>query len=320
MESLLALAVETVPRALGLCDRDPASATAGSCDRAYWHYRLLDVSNARYQEAGFLFALAYDTAAQGNPFHQRQKMADWSRLVWRFWLRQRNADGSLAEVYPNERSFCASSFSAAAFVESVMLLGGAAEWRRELAEARPTFLWLSRNENPAVANQMAASWSALDGYARLVDDPEIRVAAAARRTRVLKDQRGDGALLEYGGLDVGYQTVTMSTLIGVLERDPTDTELRRAIVSAANAIRPLIAADGSVDPARNSRGTQYLYPYALAHLQDSALGCILAGIEARTVLRPTWLDDRYCHALAADYFLAYRRSGHGHDTAKADRL
>ena len=112
MESLLALAVETVPRVLGLCNRDETSATGGCCDRNYWHYRLLDVANARYQEAGHLFALAYDTSAPRNPFYRRQRIADWARLSWRFWLDQRNSDGSLAEVYPNERSFCATSFSA----------------------------------------------------------------------------------------------------------------------------------------------------------------------------------------------------------------
>ena len=306
MGPLLTLAVETVPRALGFCDRIADSATAGCCDRHYWHYRLTDVANTRYQEVGLLLALAYATMAPDNPFAQRQKMADWSRLSWRFWLRRQNGDGSVPEVYPNERSFCATAFTAAAFVETVVLLGGPAEWRRELAEARAVFAWLARNENPDVANQMAASWSALDGYARLMQDDDIATAAAARRRRVLKGQRGDGAFLEYGGLDVGYQTVTMSTLVRILQRDPEDGELRAALEMAEKAVRPLLRADGDVDASRNSRATQYIYPSALKYLNSDLLPQIVTGLQSGVVLRPTWLDDRYCHALAADYFYACR--------------
>lgn len=306
MGPLLTLAVETVPRALGFCDRIADSVTAGCCDRNYWHYRLIDMANARYQEVGLLLALAYDTVASDNPFARRQKVAEWSRMVWRHWLRQKNGDGSLAEVYPNERSFCATAFTAAAFVETIELLGGASEWRRELVEARPVFVWLSENENPDVANQMAASWSALDGYARLMQDNELAAAAAARRKQVLKSQSADGGFPEYGGLDVGYQTVTMSTLVRVLQRNPEDADLRAALGRAERAIRPLIGTDGAVDAARNSRATQYIYPSALKYLNSDLLPRIISGLQSDAVLRPTWLDDRYCHALAADYFFACR--------------
>lgn len=306
MGPLLALAVETVPRALGFCDRIAGSVTAGCCDRNHWHYRLIDVANARYQEVGLLLALAYDTAAPDNPFARRPKVADWSRMAWRHWLRQKNGDGSLSEVYPNERSFCATAFTAAGFVETVMLLGGAAEWRRELAEARPVFVWLAGNENPEVANQMAASWSALDGYARLTQDSEVTAAAVARRRQVLTSQTADGAFPEYGGLDVGYQTVTMSTLVRILQRNPEDRELRAALERAEKAVRPLIADDGAVDPAHNSRATQYIYPSALKYLNSDLLPRIVSGLQSGAVLRPTWMDDRYCHALAADYFYACR--------------
>ncbi len=52
-------ALETIPRVLGLCDRQANSATYGCCDRHHWHYRAIDFPNARLQEAGWLFALAY---------------------------------------------------------------------------------------------------------------------------------------------------------------------------------------------------------------------------------------------------------------------
>ncbi|MEW5726254.1 MAG: hypothetical protein AB1918_00370 [Pseudomonadota bacterium] len=318
MERLLALAVETVPRALGLCDRDPGSPSAGCCDRNYWHYRILDVANARFQEMGLLFALAYDTPAPGNPFAGRQRMADWARMVWRFWLRCRNSDGSVTEVYPNERSFCGTSFTAAGFVETVRLLGGAAEWRDELAEARTTFAWLGVNQNPEVGNQMAASWLALEGYARLTGDDAAAGQAARRRRAFLDSQWPDGTLPEYGGLDAGYQTITLSVMASLARLNPADRELAEALRRGGQAIAPRIAADGAMDPAGNSRNTQYLYPHGLAMLGNGLLERVLAGIDARTVLRPTWMDDRYCHALAADYFLAYRELRHADDHAAAN--
>lgn len=319
MRRLLDLAVETVPRMLSLCDRDAASATAGCCDRNYWHYRILDMANARFQEAGLLFALAYLTRDPANPFAGKDKLAQWSRLVWQFWLKRRNRDGSVAEVYPNERSFCATSFTAAGLVETARLLGGAAAWRDELALARTTMDWLDANANPEVGNQMAASWLAMAGHARLTGDSRVAEMAVRRRRLVLDSQWADGTLPEYGGLDAGYQTITLSTLASILAITPEDGDLRDAIRRGIDAIRPRIAADGAMDMAANSRSTQYIYPHALAVTRSDLLDRVLAGIDARTVLRPTWMDDRYCHALAADYLLAYREFAHADDHLAPDR-
>lgn len=319
MRRLLDLAVETVPRLLSLCDRDTASATAGCCDRNYWHYRLLDVANARFQEAGLLFALAYLTPAPGNPFAGKAKLAEWSRLAWHFWLKRRNGDGSVSEVYPNERSFCATSFTAAGLVETARLLGGDGGWSHELAAARSTMNWLDANANPEVGNQMAASWLAMAGHARLTGDAQVAEMAARRRRLVLDSQWPDGTLPEYGGLDAGYQTITLSTLASILAITPEDGELREAIRRGIGAIGPRIAEDGAMDPSANSRSTQYIYPHALAATGSDLLNRVLAGIDARTVLRPTWMDDRYCHALAADYLLAYRSHADADDHLAPDR-
>jgi hypothetical protein len=291
--------------------------TAGCCDRNFWHYRLSDIANARFQEIGLLVALAYVTEAPANPFSGRHRLAELAHWIWRFWLSRRNRDGSSVEVYPNERSFCATSFSASSFVHTVGLLGGAKVWSDELADARSTMTWLDANLEADAANQVAASWLALDGYARLTGDPAI-VQSAERRRRVFLDaQWPDGTLPEYGGLDVGYQTISMSAMASLLALNPGDDELAAALRTAESLIAPRIAADGAVDAGANSRDTQFLYPHALAVLKSPALEGVLTGLDARTVLRPTWMDDRYCHALAADYFLAYRILAHVDDDAAA---
>ncbi|HLF59008.1 MAG TPA: hypothetical protein VI732_05200 [Alphaproteobacteria bacterium] len=299
-------AINTTARVLGLSDRDAASVTYGCCDRNYWHYKIIDVANARFQEAGLLFALAYATEAPGNPFFRKARILEWSRAAWRFWLRQRNRDGSLAEVYPNERSFCATAFSAAAFVESVALLGGAPTWTEELGRAQTTMDWLARNDNPEVGNQMAASLLALTGYARLTGNPNYAAAAGARRKDVLAMAQGDGTLPEYGGRDLGYQTISLAALARVLRIARGDAEIEALVRKGLAPVEAGLDADGRADPAKNSRGTQFIYPSALAALGSPALERVLAGLAKGRILRPVWMDDRYCIAFASDYWLAFQ--------------
>ncbi len=302
-------ALNTTARVLGLADRDAASPTFGCCDRNYWHYKVIDFPNARMQEAGLLFALAYATNAPGNPFFRKARMLEWSRGVWRYWLKQRNRDGSLSEVYPNERSFCATAFSAAGFVESVALLGGAPVWAQELDRAESTMDWLAQNANPEVGNQMAASLHALAGFARLTGDPKYAAAAAARRKDVLAMAREDGTLPEYGERDLGYQSVSLACLARVLRISGNDCGIEQLVRKGLALLEGGLDADGRADPKQSSRGTQFVYPSAFAAFNSPALEKILGGLARGRIQRPVWMDDRYCVAFASDYFLAIREAG-----------
>lgn len=309
---LLGPALNTTARALGLCDRDAASQTFVCCDRNYWHYRTIDFPNARMQEAGLLFALAYATNVAGNPFFRKAHMLEWSRGVWRHWLAQRNRDGSLAEVYPNERSFCATAFSAAAFVESVAALGGAPVWAEELDAAVSTMDWLSGNANPEVGNQMAASLHALAGFARLTGDPKYAAVAAARREKVLAIATDDGTLPEYGGRDLGYQSVSLACLVRVLRISGSDKAVEALLRKGLALLEAGLDADGRADPKQSSRGTQFVYPSALVAFKSPAAEKILGGLARGRILRPLWMDDRYCIPFASDYFFAI------HEAPRAD--
>jgi hypothetical protein len=305
-------ALETVSRVLGLCDRAAGSPTAGCCDRAHWHYRSIDFPNARLQEAGWLFALAYAAPLPGNRFRGQQRLLDWSRQVWRFWLAQRNRDGSVAEAYPNERSFCGTSFSAACFAETVELLGGAARWPDEVADAERTFAWLAAHASPEVGNQMAASLLALTLYARLSGKPEFAAAAHRRRGEMLACAGADGTVREYGGFDAGYQSITMSLLARV-QRLGDDPELARMLDGSEALMRTAVDDLGRTDVGRNCRRTQFLYPYGFASKNSPVTARIMAGLQADAILRPTWMDDRYCIGMAADYLLTAWEASRAND-------
>jgi hypothetical protein len=301
-----ALALQTVPRVLGLCDRRPESRTYGSVDRNYWHYQLIDHSNQRYQEAGLLLALAYVFDDSDNIFFKSQRISEWSRQVWRFWLKNRNRDGSSSETYPFERSFCATAFTTAAFLETVDLLGGVEEWTSELDAVQPTVYWLAKKRNEEVANQMCASLWALAAYAHLMSDLEIRKAAVERTNQIIELSEKKGVLLEYGGFDLGYQSISLSAMVRAQTFGLNEPVFVDLIARAQSVMERYMDPEGKTKPSGNSRGTEYIFPYGLTVRESRIIKQIEAGFKRDTVLNPTWMDDRYCIAFASDYLMAGR--------------
>jgi hypothetical protein len=297
-------ALSVAPRVLGLCDRQDDAPTYGCSDRAYWRYRFMDFPNARFQEAGLLMALAATTEVEGNMFYGQAKLEAWARAAWRFWLSRRNSDGSAQEAYPNERSLCATAFSAAAFVETVRLLGGSAAWGDELAQAENTFVWLSRQAPAGVANQMAAVLWALTGF----DALSGHNLKSQPRARLLGLADKEGVLPEYGGFDAGYQSISMSALARAQTWSDGDDEIDALLRQGETLLARHVDANGFSDPASNSRGTQYIYPSSLAYLKSPVLDRLIRDLEAGSLMRPSWMDDRYCISFAIDFFFAGRES------------
>lgn len=290
-----------MPRVLGLCDRHVGSPTLGCADRYYWHYKLLDIPNARFQEAGLLFGLAWKADLPGNSFFGKQVVLDWARACWNYWLDSRNCGGSVNEVYPFERSFCATSFTAACFAETVALTGGGNVWGEEIRKAAETFSWLSENSNPEVGNQMAASLWALSAYSTITGDAKLLDAAHKRLAEVADLVTLDGVLPEYGGLDVGYQTVSLSALCHAANHLEDSAELADIIARLEARLRQNVGPAGEVDAERNSRKTGYMYPFGLFATGSALLASLGEGIVGDTVITPSWMDDRYCIPLAIDY-------------------
>jgi len=303
------LALDVLPRALGLCDRNAGSTTAGCCDRAFWHYRTTDTPNARTQESGWLFALTFVGRKGCNPYAGKPRLAEWSRQAWRFWLQARNRDGSVCEVYPYERSFCATSFTAAAFLQTVIVLGGPEDWSAELEAARPTLRWLARNAKQQVANQVAASLEALAIYANLTGEPEFHEATERRLAVLLKMRDECGFFSEYGGPDLGYQSITMATLVRTLPYLKNRSDLLPHLRAAARSYLERCDENAVWDPVKNSRRTQFLYPSAFVALCPEFLHRITLGLERGVLLRPSWMDDRYCVPFAIDYLFTSESLG-----------
>jgi hypothetical protein len=294
------IALSQAPRILGFSDRSNGSLTYGCFDRYYWHYRLMDVPNARFQEAVLFLGLLFKYEIPGNIYHGKMRILDWIQAGIDFWSRIRNRDGSLNEVYPYEHSFCATSFSTLAVTETLLLLKG----KISPPILNKTADWLCRNENPDVANQMASSILALYNIYLLTGEESYWDVAERRVKELIHRQDSDGFFPEYGGYDIGYLSLTLSCLVKYSLRSGEEDlipSLRRVI----KFLEDRVEEDGSFDIKGTSRGTQYLYPYGLWVMGSEVAKRHLMGLRRKRVINPMWLDDRYVISLSIDYLETY---------------
>ncbi len=296
-------AVRCVPRALGLEDREAGSRTHGCFDRAHWHYQLADFPSAWFQTGALVLALAW--AGEGSPFAKNENVRAWAKAGVSFLVASTNPDGSLAEVYPFERSYCATAFALLHATQALAVLGEAPA--DLVAGLSRIARWLSGAAPTDAANQVAACAAALAQVTRLTKDSRLEVATGERVQDLLAMQAPDGFFLEYGGADPGYQSVTLACLAHLARSRPDAAPaLRAAAEKGADALRRVLREDGTYEWRTTRRRTQFLYPSGLVHFAPDLAQRFLGGVARGRVIVPSWLDDRYFLHLAADFFLAAR--------------
>lgn len=298
LETLGLEAVRQVPRAMGLVDRDAPSPTAGCADRYYWHYKLHDAANARAQEACELLALAFLYRHPSNVFFGSDRVRGWAMSAVRFWENLRRGDGSFDEVYPFERSFCATAFSTLHASETLLRLG-----EKPLTDLAPVAHWLIKHDAPDVANQQAAAAAALANLGALLGVDAFGHAAKSRAAALRADFERRGYFNEYGGADTGYASITLSALAIYADR-ARDAETAEWVRKLAGEIGNRLDEFGRYPYGSQSRSTRFFYPYALAWAKNNHIGKIVRGVAEEKILKPSWMDDRYAVPFAADYLRA----------------
>lgn len=295
-EVFLRLAEASLPRIFGLCDREAASPTYGCCERNYWHYKLHDFPNIRFQEIAAILAMIARFPLF-KPFYHNENVRALAIAAIDFAFTQQNADGSFNEVYPFERSFCGTSFAGCALAESLLSLN-ISGWESQLMKLGN---WLSSHENLDVANQMAAAANALYLLFLLTQDAQYRDASERKIAQIL-EQKGERHFLpEYGGCDLGYLTISLSHLAALWEYS-SQQEVYALALELAEFIEAQLDQYGRFDWTNMSRKTQFVYPYGFAALKRfSALEKLEQGLNRNMILNPTWMDDRYCIAFTLDY-------------------
>lgn len=302
------IALSQMPRILGLEDRVAGSKSYGCFDRYYWHYWLSDTSNARMQEAVQLLALLYTHDFPDNVFFGHSSVYNWCLAGFDFCKSIQRRDGSFDEIYPNEQSFVSTSFLLCALSESIIILKEPEVLEKYLPMIEKGAKWLTRNNNPAVSNQMAGSAAALLYIYKITSNTNYKLAAIEKLNSLLKLQDPQGYLLEYGGWDIGYLSISIAYLGKII-----DLGLELEILNEIKSVRDRTIAfilnkvnnNGTYDNALSSRKTQYLYPSGFITVGEEVLERLRQGLVDGTVLNPSWMDDRFCIPLTVNYLQTY---------------
>ncbi len=291
------IGLSQIPRILGLMDRKPNSKTYGCFDRYYWHYKILDFPNIRFQEAVLALAVVYLQDHPVNRYKGSRIFREWVKAGVNFWAKARHKDGSLDESYPFERHFCATAMSCYSVTEALLLLNIQNQW-----DFTTTGNWLIGLDNIEVGNQMAGAAAALFNIYLITNNEKYRIGYEKKLKTLLAIQGRNGFFPEYGGLDVGYCSITLSFLAALYSKT-RDEKIKESANKCLNYIKPFIDDDGYYNPNEMSRKTQFLYPSGLSFFAESILNKIVNGLKKNVILNPSWMDDRYCVPFTVDYLM-----------------
>jgi len=263
------------------------------------------------QEAILLLALLYQNKFESNLFFQNDAVYRWCLAGIDFCKSIQHKDGSFDELYPNEQCFCATSFLSCAIAETLFTLND-----KELLKVHLSFLgksaqWLIRNNNLEATNQVAEAAACLSFAYKLTGKEEYRKAVQDKLISLLNLQDSSGYLLEYGGWDIGYLSISIASLAKIvklkIDFDMND-EIDKMLNGAVKFVESKIHDDGTYDNIESSRNTQYLYPSGFIPAESKVIENLKKGLNNGRVLNPMWIDDRYCIALTIDYLRAYLES------------
>ncbi len=310
-EIYLESSVPLVKRLLGLCDRNPSSSTYGCFDRNYWHYKIVDFSNGRQQEACLTLALSHIIEHPSNPYCRVEKMREWSLAAIQYLATIQNKDGSFNEYYPHEHAFVTTAFTTFAASESLLLLN---ESPPEVVEALlKAGKFLLRREELEVVNQMLGACAALFNLYRMTGDDHYREGAEAKLKASLQRQSGEGWFYEYGGPDVGYLSVAAYYLANYYSKSHDEKALS-SLKKAVHFLSHFVHPDGSAGGEYGSRNTTYLIPDGIeicAQHDPVASGLarkLRASLQENRSLAPCDLDDRYLCNMLYTYLQAFKDS------------
>ncbi|MBF0344353.1 MAG: hypothetical protein HQL06_09010 [Nitrospirae bacterium] len=313
MDKLKDIIILMVPRILGGINRDDKTSTYGCGDRYFWNYKLHDLSNARFQEACLLLALLHECNFDGNIYFRNNKILKWSIGIIEFWLSTLHK-GYFSEVYPFERSTCATSFSTFAVSEALIILGSnsgqetVADFMKKTYFTDKLFdigIWLGKNFNRKVANQMAAAMLSLYNIYIFTKEDIFREKAKELFAVLQENYRLNGYFPEYGGLDIGYLSITNSCLAWYADKIGNEQSVLGMIDGVNRLLEQRIDDTGNYDFTSTSRNTQFLYTYGFYKTKSPVLEKILNGISLYKIITPLWMDDRYCIAMTIDYMKTY---------------
>ena len=209
-------AIAQIPKILTLLDRNPHSPTYGCFDRNFWHYKIIDFPSGMAQEFVWPLALAYHTNLPNNPYYHKLAIRQWVEAGILYTAHSAHADGSCDDYFPFERAAGAAAFSLLACIESYRELELNHYEVLKFFEHRAD--WLAHHqESGKLANHQALIVLCLELVGELLQTSKWKSAKIRRLEQLLSWQNSEGWFQEYEGCDPGYQTLTISSLVPLVE-------------------------------------------------------------------------------------------------------
>jgi len=289
-----------VKRMIGFTDVEQESETFGCADRGFWHYKLNDYSNARMQELCLILAFCHQD--REGEFYKNGKLLELIEGVIDFWIKKRNKNGSVNEIFPHEQSFCATAFSTFIITETIELLDLDKEKYR--SDLERTGDWLLKNANWHIANQITASIAALYNLKKMYSKEKFGLEFEKRLGLLLENHKRQGYFSEYGGFDLGYTTITMSLLARIYQKSGIK-EIHKALKESEKKVSKYLDNYARYDNINMSRKTNFVFPFGFKVIDSFLMDRIENGITNDKILNPDWLDDRYLVGLSNDYLMTY---------------
>jgi hypothetical protein len=294
---------DLVSRALSMLNRTPLSQHYGCLDRNFWHFKtLVDFPSATYQQVVLGLSALWAGTPEGSPYFHARDLAEAIRSAVLYWCKIQNSDGSFNEYYQNDRSFCPTAFTTfgvASAYDTCREVFGDAESEVVLASLSRSAMWLSKQSNPSVMNQMIVSMLSLRLVAELTGNEDLHAAFAKRREDVLSAQTEEGWFPEYDGADVGYSFLALDLLSAYLLRW-RDPEIVAAGERLITFLSTFLHPDGTAGGHYGSRCTQHVFPFGVEYFaRNGSSGArrirrwLRSRLTHRAGVSPLSIDDKY---------------------------
>lgn len=279
----LAQVCSVLPRLFALYDVDPLSHSRGLGDRSFWGWKTKDFPNATFQGAVNGLARLVHQGMLPAGIAPESVLRRIEEMVLALPLTMA-ADGSLAEAYPNEASFCVTALVLYDVLVARELLGpllpeaSRARWL-ELLAPLAAFVERSDETHGFISNHLATAAAALMRWKAATGGSSTRGEAIL--DRILKAQSDEGWFPEYGGADPGYQSLCLHYLADLARARP-DLPLTQPMLRCIDWLSHAAHPDGTFGGAYGWRGTRFLAPSGIEALAGQSGGAAGLALFARS--------------------------------------
>ena len=302
------IALQSVPRALSLLDRNPFSRSFGCFDKHYWHFKTKDFPSASFQMGVEFLARLWNFPQ--TPWFRNPQLLQWIKASLNYTVKIQHKDGSFDEWYPNERGWAGpTSYVINALTETYSIVEEHLEedFKRSLQNCflKATEFLLKRDEGDILANHFALFLLSLHRVYQITKEKNLQEELKKHLEKFFSYTSKEGWSLEYNGADFGYGLGTLGFL-GRIHKTFPHPLLENYAKTNFQFLSWFFYPDGSFGGGIGSRETVHLYPYAVKYWSQTIpmVRSILRHLTEQKAFQnliPSDQDDHYLFYRLSEY-------------------